>query len=67
MLPYGLGCGMLCATTAMEDLTQYAVTVIDPATCNVRTIVVAAVDAFAAYHKCKQLCNNHPILRITYA
>lgn len=46
---------------------RYAVTALDPLTKETRTLILAAYDAFDAYHRAKEVLTNCTILRITYA
>ena len=46
---------------------RYTVTVLDTTTKETRTLILAATDAFDAFHKAKELLEHCVILRITYA
>lgn len=51
----------------MTYARRYAVMALDPLTKETRTLILAASDAFEAYHKAKEVLNNCTILRITYS
>jgi hypothetical protein len=46
---------------------RYVITVLDTLTKETRTLIIAATDAFDAFHKAEELLEHCVIVRITYA
>lgn len=62
-----LSCGRICTTGLMACAYRYVITVLDTLTKETRTLIIAATDAFDAFHKAKELLEHCVIVRITYA